>query len=458
MRLWLKIALVAIIMVTLATGLCSFFLLLSFGKSNLDRAVESTLTEQKMRAASWTAAMENSLDRNLSPTAQRSLARYSIDKFADRNTVLVTGDDFIYNATDINPIQLLSVEGVNQHYIIRDMESGTLLIVGSNLTINEIPYTLYVMKNIHSVYSEIEEMTKYFAFINLGVIALTGVFTLVLVRFMLRPVSTLKKTTELLAAGNYDKRVKITEEDEIGELATHFNTMAQAIEKHVGELREEAEKRTLFMSALTHELKTPMTAISGYAQTLLHTKMEEEEREEALLVINEECTRVERLSQKLMELIVLRRRDSIVLEAQPVAELFETVRQASSRLLQKQSLTLTLCNRMTKLPMDRDLLSSLLLNLIDNGGKASSSGKIIELLAQGNTLYVVDHGKGIPSEEVSKITRPFYMVDKSRSKKSGGMGLGLALCEEIARLHQARLEFEETPGGGTTVKVVFNHA
>ncbi len=98
---------------------------------------------------------------------------------------------------------------------------------------------------------------------------------------------------------------------------------------------------------------------------------------------------------------------------------------------------------------------SLIMNLIDNAGKATEPGGVIELSAMGNTICVRDYGRGIPGEELDKITQPFYMVDKSRSRKAGGIGLGLALAAEIARLHGARLEFESKPGKGTAAKVVF---
>ncbi|MPM93092.1 Signal transduction histidine-protein kinase ArlS [bioreactor metagenome] len=106
--------------------------------------------------------------------------------------------------------------------------------------------------------------------------------------------------------------------------------------------------------------------------------------------------------------------------------------------------------------MEQDLLASLLLNLIDNAGKASRPGSTIELLARGNVISVADHGQGMPKEELGKITQPFYMIDRSRAKKAGGIGLGLALAAEIARLHSARLEFESECGVGTTAKVVFD--
>ena len=459
MKLWLKISVIAIIMVTLATSVCSLIMLLRSGQSNLELAVNNALTEQQMRAASWSTAMENAIgtDTEYSTTAQRSLARYLIDKFADENTILITNNDYVYNATSIDPKEFLPVEGEVRQYIIQDMGGGSILIAGSNLQINDTPYTLYVIKDVSSVYAGIEGLSYQFAFINSAVILIAGILIILLVRWVLRPISKLKQNTGLIASGIYDKRVQIAENDEIGELAVHFNQMAAAVERHVDELRDEAYRSTLFMSALTHELKTPMTSISGNAQTLLRTRMDDGEREDALIRIDDECTRIERLSQKLMQLIALRQNDSIHLETHSVTGLLESVRLLCAEQLSQRGLTLTIENNMETLVMDKELLSSLLLNLIDNAGKASKRGSVIELFAQGDTIAVKDNGRGIPPDELGKITEPFYMVDKSRSKKAGGIGLGLALADEIARLHGAKLVFESALGKGTTVKVVFEN-
>ena len=457
MKLWLKISLIAIIMVTLATGICSLIMLQRSGRSNLDLAVENTLTDQQVRAASWVSAMENEIDSEYSAVAQRSLARYFIDKFADENTILLSNGDFIFNATNIDPQEYLPVSGVNQQYIIQDIGGSTVLIGGSSLSVGDTPYILYVVKDISDVYAGIAAMSYQFALIDLAVILIAGTVIIVLVRLILRPIGILKQNTGLIAAGIYDKRIETTEQDEVGELASHFNSMAEAVESRVKELRDEADRRTMFMSALTHELKTPMTSISGNAQTLLRTKMDADEREDALIRINNECTRIERLSQKLMQLIVLHQNDSIRMEEGSVATLLESVRLSAAEQLRQRGLKLTVSNSMDTLVMDKDLLSSLLLNLIDNAGKASHLGDTIELTAEGNVISVQDHGKGIPQDEIDKVIQPFYMVDKSRSRQAGGIGLGLALGVEIARLHGAKLKIESTVGSGTTVKVVFEN-
>lgn len=462
MKLWLKVSLIAIILVTLATSVCSLVMLLHSGKSNLDLAIRNTLSDQKVRAASWQNAMDNEINDEYSDTARRSLARYLIDKFTDENTILISDNDFIYNCTYVDPLEFLPLSNQNnpanqQQYIVAEIESKSIMIAGSRIQVKETVYLLYVVEDISSVYSGIEDTAHRFALINLAVILLAGAVIIILVRLVLRPISMLKRNTGLIAQGVYDKRIDIKEKDEIGELAEDFNIMAAAVQSHVDTLREEAGRRTMLMSALTHELKTPMTAISGNAQTLLRTKMDETEREDALIRIDNECNRIERLSQKLMQLIVLREHDGLQLKERHVDDLLHVVQGACAQQIKQRSLELQIENQMDMLSMDIDLLSSLFINLIDNAGKASKPGDVIEIIAKENTITVTDYGKGIPQDELNKITQPFYMIDKSRAKKAGGIGLGLALAEEIAYLHGARLVFESEVGKGTTAKVVFDN-
>lgn len=461
MKLWIKISLIAIIMLTIATSICSLIMLTRSGQSNLDLAIQNTLTDQKMRSTTWKNMINKDVMGNIENTTQRSLARYYITQYADDNTVLISGSDFIFNTTSIDPKEYLPLTGLEQdiqQYTVGDISSKTVLIAGSNIQINEIQYALYIIRDISDVYAGIETLSYQFTLINLGVLAAATLVIVFLVRLVLKPVKTLKRNTGLIANGIYDKRIAVAEKDEIGELAGDFNLMAAAVEKHVQELENEAARRSLFMSALTHELKTPITSISGNAQTLLRTKLTDEEREDALLRIDDECTRIERLSQKMMQLIVLQQDDNIELKPQSVNTLLDAVHKSCTQQLQQRGITLNIENNLSTLDMDTDLLSSLFINLVDNAGKASQPGDTISLCAKANTIAVIDHGKGIPPKEINHITQPFYTVDKSRSKKSGSIGLGLALCKEIAALHGARLEFESELNKGTTVKVVFEHA
>ena len=101
--------------------------------------------------------------------------------------------------------------------------------------------------------------------------------------------------------------------------------------------------------------------------------------------------------------------------------------------------------------MDQDMMVSFFVNLVDNAYKASENGGKIFIHADEQGITVKDQGRGIPEEELNRVTEAFYMVDKSRSRSSGGAGLGLALCKEIAGLHGAQLIIKSKEGAGTSV-------
>lgn len=265
----------------------------------------------------------------------------------------------------------------------------------------------------------------------------------------------MNETTKRLAEGNYDQRVVVRRKDEIGQLEESFNKMAEAVETSTRNLEESERRKTLFMGNLTHELKTPMTAISGYAQTLLSTKISRENQEAALLYIYEECGRLERLSKKMMKLLELDQDESLFFVDTPVSCLFEAAAKSCEVILTEKQMTLECIEHGEHFLVEPDLMTDVLINLIDNGVKASDTGGKIILRAYDDRIEVQDFGQGIPTEEQEKIMEPFYMVDKSRSHKSGGAGLGLALTAMIAKRHNISIRIDSKEGEGTRMILQF---
>ena len=135
--------------------------------------------------------------------------------------------------------------------------------------------------------------------------------------------------------------------------------------------------------------------------------------------------------------------------------LFEAIRQSLQFLLKKYRIRLQLYAEPAVVSAEPVLLQSLLYNLIDNACKASPADETVTVrgrnIEEGYLITVIDHGRGIPKESLQKITEPFYMEDKSRTRGQGGAGLGLALCKRIAELHGTSLTFSSTLGQGTSV-------
>ncbi len=199
--------------------------------------------------------------------------------------------------------------------------------------------------------------------------------------------------------------------------------------------------------------------MKGYSETLLQVKLSQEQQEKALDYIHRESGRLSRLTEKMMELTKLYEPEcKISLQSISVEVLFETVAESVQHKLEEKELILLWEGeyRDKKMEIDQDLMTSFLINLINNSVMASKPGNHIYLGADHHSLWVRDQGCGIPPQEVDKVRRAFYRVDKSRSRKNGNMGLGLALCEQIAAVHHGVMQIESEVGEGTKISLVFD--
>ena len=129
------------------------------------------------------------------------------------------------------------------------------------------------------------------------------------------------------------------------------------------------------------------------------------------------------------------------------------MRLLTGEVCAKYGVALKIQYRVETLFLDKDLLCSALVNLVENGAKASKPGDCIEILADSTGFTVTDHGRGIPEKDLARVTDPFYMGDPSRSKQSGGFGLGLALVKEIAAAHGGTVEGTDF-GAAVSVRIL----
>lgn len=145
---------------------------------------------------------------------------------------------------------------------------------------------------------------------------------------------------------------------------------------------------------------------------------------------------------------------SIDKKPENVADLFSSVGETVAASLEEKSISLICKCEVDTLYMDMDLMRSALVNLIENAKRAGNDGSVIELSAYDNVIEVKDYGCGISKEEISRITEPFYMIDRSRSKKNGGVGLGLSLVARIVKAHGWAMDIISAIGEGATVKLI----
>ena len=458
MKLWQKTSLICIAVLLFIVSACSAVLLIHSKNSILELTYSYAKDKQKSLASSFSEMAVYYLADGDSMAVETSLVNYCFSRFADASSVLMRGEETLCSGVSVDPRALLplSESEYGAQLTEREIEGRNVLIVGSLVMVRSTSYAVYVVEDISTTYNSIATMAWTFAAVSLAGILLGAGSIALLMRRSTRPLTALAETARQIAGGDYSMRADVHTGDEIGALAGDFNLMAEAVEARIAELMETAERQRLIIGGVTHEFKTPLTALLLHTRMLRRANMTEEEKDDSLAHIESQCEWLERLVQMLLKLITLERD----IERRPceVDALLDQVRQNTQKSLADRGVTLIIQSDDGTLNCNADLIQSLLINLVDNAAKAydaDAPDKRVLLTFSGDTIEVRDFGRGIPEQAMERIFEPFYMVDKSRSKKSGGSGLGLALVRKIADAHDAELTVESSVEKGTTVRVHF---
>ena len=336
-------------------------------------------------------------------------------------------------------------------------DGRTVLHAASPLALEDGILYLENCREVSEIFASRSEQYQNFFALMLVLIGTVGALALVVSAMLVRPLNRLSHAARQMAEGELDQRVTVRGDDEIAQLLADFNVMAHRIQRQVQELKAAAQRKEDFTGSFAHEIKTPLTSIIGYADLLRSRPATEEQVRQSAGYIFNEGRRLESLSRKLMDLIVLNKHD-FPLRPVPLDAFLNRVGGTLRPSLEQQGIRLTVCAQAATALMEPDLMETVCLNLLDNARKAIETGG--EILMEGFSqedgtpcIQVTDSGRGIPAEDLNRVTEAFYMVDKSRSRTQGGAGLGLALCRRITELHGGTLELESSPGQGTVVRV-----
>ncbi len=464
MRFAWKVTLAALCILLLCTGVGSYLLISLSFQSALEREIDMAQEEMQMLRISFEAVcdargvtLENAPERRRS--LERTLAEASY--FADRRFRVTTpSGSHIYSTLDSSSDQeLLSQIGPRSSgYVLRreDASGRYLLHCAGPVALPDGSLYMETVRDISRLFNDREIHYQVYRWIVLLVMGAGSLVMFALSYWLTTPIRSLGRVATQLAQGDYSPRARVLGGDEISELAESFNHMADAVEKTVQELEDAARRQEDFTASFVHELKTPLTSIIGYADMLRSGNLPEDMRFKAASYIFSEGKRLENLSLALMSLLVV---GHSAADARPVnmRRLCQEAARICQPAMRAKGLTLSVRAEEGVLRGDAALLQTLLQNLLDNARKATDSGGQVVLAGRkdgkGYRITVADQGRGIPEGELNKITEPFYMVDKSRSRAEGGAGLGLALCKQIAALHGGELRFESREGRGTTVTV-----
>jgi len=481
-KLWQKVSMISIAIMILVVVVCSA-LLLNHAKNNiLDVTIEQVRIQQRGLAASFSEMAGYYLAGETDPIVKESGIKSCFTRFADETAILTYENKTLYSAVSFAFEEVLLWDATSNYgrlsgkstygyawypnsiYREATIKGRHVLIVGSLVYALNEEYGVFIVKDITEIYNDIAAMTWNFIIICASSIVVGAVLISILIRRAAKPLIMLKDMTRRIAGGEYSGRVDVLyKNDEVGELAANFNQMTRAVQNNISKLEDMIQRQQLFVGGLTHELKTPVTSMMLHTDTLLTADLSAEESKISLKHLYEQCRWLERLSQKLLKLITLD--EDIDFHPVKMRDLFEDVYASMAEILQERNTPLVMEYNADVLEIDYDLMKTLLINLIDNASKASGDGQKIRLRIystdskycgdQRSTIEISDNGSGIPKEEIPRVTDVFYMVDRSRSKKAGGSGLGLALVKMIADAHKAGLVIESELDAGTTVKINF---
>lgn len=300
---------------------------------------------------------------------------------------------------------------------------------------------------------EAKNIFSFFAMLTpslIIIVVVLAIMSLVIAHFLTK--SFLKPIEQL--AENLENNEEITHYEEL-------EPFVQMIREQHADILKNAKMRQEFTANVTHELKTPLTSISGYAE-LIETGMASET--DVTRFAQGIHTNANRLLTLINDIIRLSELDSseqeIFMEELDLYEMAATCVEMLEPNAEKHGVTISLTGKKSYVCGNRMMIEELLYNLCDNAIRYNNvNGSVTVDVTEkaGETILTVsDTGIGIPKEHQERIFERFYRVDKSRSKSTGGTGLGLAIVKHILAKHQARLEVESEPAKGTIMKVFFH--
>lgn len=456
-----KLVLCMVVLLGLSFGLGGTILIHRSFKTSLSSTIDSDLLNYESIQSTLLIAVDtNSVSSYIDMSniinqlsAQGNSNRKNIIlRNSDMEVVSIMNSSFTYKEmkpSDENTCNSIIWRENNNYYL---QLCSSMDINTENLDISQMD----IVYDITSVYAARAQEQNTFRLLLIAIFVVGSITSMIAASLLTKPLEKISSLAQHISHGDYSARLHIHSGDEIEALANDFNNMADTIEDNISELHFSMEKQEQFMGSFAHELKTPMTSIIGYADLLRSQNMSEDETNEAANYIFSEGKRLESLSLKLLDLLVVKNQETILTPTDPALAVRNVINVMKPELA-KEHITLKSSCRKGCCMMDIDLFQSLIINIIDNARKAIDDNGLIHVAGtvrdDNYVIIIKDNGRGMPPEEITRISEAFYRIDKSRSRAQGGAGLGLAICSKIAEIHQAKIKYKSAVGRGTVVTI-----
>ena len=445
MKLSLKIFLGVCIPSILALVIISKLLIDTSFKNDIDNETMRCMQEYRL------------IEKNISDSNNNDNTKVVVDAYSDYYKD--KGIYFLYfkddqeicssnNEINLNNKKLLEVENDSVLTQIKNVKNMNYLLISTRLSDDEV---LIYARDISSIYNVKNKLTNISIILILGIFVLFLVIAYIISKRLTKPLSKMQKEMQKLSKGDYNIKLK-EGNSEFGRLAHSFNQMSKELEERDRELLDLIDSKQTFIDNLSHEINTPLTSILGYAELLEKANCTEEQKNRFLINIENETKRIRDIHKNLL-LLSYKEKADFEMKNIDSEYIFENVFQNLYFKLKEHNIILLIQNKISNFYGDSTLIIMSISNLILNAINASKDGSQIILrgyeTVDRTIVEVEDEGFGISKENIEKILEPFYRVDKARSRKNGGAGLGLSICKRIMNLHEGEIKIESELGKGS---------
>lgn len=437
-----------------------------FLNNQIESALERGINEHYLISNSMGKELNNLIERGAKKEdAVEYLYKYYSEHYAHQKGYIqiFKNDKLLYNSFNSVASVNLSSDYIDykeksRKAVFKNFNNKDYIIVSGEFPQTNQEYKIQYIYDITSMIEMWENMRNALFFTGIGFSIVAAVLLVFLLNIAFKPLNEVIVVSKEIADGNYEKRIHISKTHELVSLADSFNYMAEKVQEAIIELSNDAKQKQQFIDNFSHEIRTPLTSVYGFAEYMQKSALSEKERINISGYIMEDSRHILSIADRLLDLATLKNR-SITKKNYSINSLYNTTANLLRKRLNEKQAHLIQEKSIESIYGDEDLLQSLLVNITNNAIDASKSDGIIKwntYSENGNiVLSVSDEGKGISKDQIDKINEPFYRVDKIRNRESGNAGLGLAICEQIAECHNAKIKFESELNLGTTVKIIF---
>ncbi|NHN33284.1 sensor histidine kinase [Paenibacillus agricola] len=334
----------------------------------------------------------------------------------------------------------------------RYLVSAKPLREGSSIT-----GSVFILSSLDEIDRSVQRARQFIGLAGFGALLLAVGFTYIVSRKMSQPLIQMEHAARRMATGDLGARVSVVSEDEIGSLSVAINDLANELQRY-------RINRSEFFANISHELRTPITYLEGYAKVLSEGLYEtDEEKQQYFLVLIQEASRLKHLIQDLFDLSKMEEgKVNLDLEWIDLTEVLQNaIENISLRAKEKKiEIRVEVEPNIPSLYADGLRMEQVIFNLLDNAIRYTERGSIsikLNIVDENMQLVVVDTGIGISADELPYIFERFYRVEKSRSREHGGSGLGLAIVKLLVELQGGTIDVTSKPEEGTLFLIWFSN-